>query len=169
MALIVEDGTGKADAESYCSLAFADAYATAMGYSSWGALSSDDRESALRRSTGYMLAVYAGRWSGSRVFADQALDWPRIGVQQRDLLAAAYYASGSVPKVVQQACVEYAYRATTADLSPDLARGVIREKVGELEVEYDAQSPQQKRFPGVDAMLSPFMTQFSGSIKVLRC
>lgn len=35
MSLIVEDGTGLPDAESYASVAFADAYFTARNNSAW--------------------------------------------------------------------------------------------------------------------------------------
>ena len=35
MALITEDGTGRDDAESYVTVAYADNYATAHGLSAW--------------------------------------------------------------------------------------------------------------------------------------
>jgi hypothetical protein len=66
MTLTVEDGTGKADAESYISVADADTYFTARNNATWAALSTSDKEAALRKATDYMLQAYRVRWAGMR-------------------------------------------------------------------------------------------------------
>jgi hypothetical protein len=76
MALVVEDGTGKSDAESYLSVADADAYHTAHGNTGW---TGDDavKEVALRLATRWLNATYQARWIGDRFSSGQALSWPR--------------------------------------------------------------------------------------------
>ena len=54
MTLIVEDGTGKSDAESFASVASADAQMTALGITIWTSLVTEEKEQALRRATQYM-------------------------------------------------------------------------------------------------------------------
>lgn len=76
MALIVEDGTGKPDAESYCEVADADAYHAKMGNTAWASVSAEDKEIALRRATQYLDAVYA--FPGYKLNYNQALNWPRV-------------------------------------------------------------------------------------------
>lgn len=74
MALIVEDGTGLADADSYISLADARAHAASYGYT----LPVDDTaaEIALRQGAVYV-DLQEPCFSGERVSAIQALSWPR--------------------------------------------------------------------------------------------
>lgn len=49
MSLVTEDGTAKADAESYCTVAFATTYHSDRGNAAWAALASDTvREQLLR-------------------------------------------------------------------------------------------------------------------------
>ena len=52
-------------AESLCSVAFADAYHSSRGNSSWSDLQISEREVFLRRATDYM-AVYSRKWAGVR-------------------------------------------------------------------------------------------------------
>ena len=70
--LIVEDGTGKPDADSYVDLVYAREYAAKYGYT----LPDEDAdlEVYLRRSTEL---VDLSSFSGERANDDQALDWPR--------------------------------------------------------------------------------------------
>ena len=72
MALITEDGTGRADAESYCSVAAADAHHAARGAAAWAALTTEAKEQALRRATDYMGQIYGPLWAGHRSLPTQA-------------------------------------------------------------------------------------------------
>jgi len=154
MALIVEDGSIVTGAESYCTVAFANTYLANRGYTAWDALDDTDaKEPALRKATDYMLAMFKGRWQGTIVDEDQALDWPRYGV----IVDGYDVAYDSVPLAVQKACAELAYRASTADLSPDLSQGVLSESVGPISVTYDKSSPQFTRYRAIDALLSPYL------------
>lgn len=175
MTLVVEDGTAKADAESYCSVAAATAYHAALGNAAWAALASDTvREQMLRRATAYMRQVYRQRWSGYRYTATQALDWPRSFVYLESFVHGAVgtypylVANNVVPADVVNACAELALRASSATLLGDLGQAKTRVKVGPIETEYAAQSPQVKRYPAVDAMLAPYMARGGDSVRVVR-
>ena len=142
MALIVEDGTGLPDADSYVSVADADIYATAMGHFAWldAAVTNDQKEVALRRATQYIDSEYTFR--GSILDPDQALEWPR-----------EEYAWPI--RAVVHACCELAVRALSTALLVDVDAGSVkREKVGPLETEYfDQQNGGQVRFAVVDNLL----------------
>ena len=155
MALIVETGAIITGAESYCTVDFATTYLANRGYTAWDALDDTDaKEPALRKATDYMLAMFKGRWQGEIVDEDQALDWPRY-----DVVVDGYEVDYTiVPEAVKRACAELAYRASTADLSPDLSQGVLSETVGQISVTYDKNSPQRARYAFVDALLAPYLT-----------
>ena len=167
MSLICEDGSGKSDSESYISVADASSYHTARGNTAWAALATDAlREAALRKATDFMRQVYRSRWQGYKVNEDQALDWPRY-----DVVVEGYAIDDDiVPTEVKNACAELALRASAGDLLADQSQGVIREKVGQIEVEYDKSSPQRVRYPAIEAILSPYLLAGGGgcSMGVIR-
>lgn len=171
MSLIVEDGTGLANAESLISVADATAYHAARGNAAWAALASDIiREQLLRKATDYMGQVYRMSWAGYRKTTAQALDWPRYEVPIIDSPAfgLAYYDENSVPTIVKNACAELALRAASDDLAPDLEQRIKREKIDVIETEYDSTSPQYVRYRAIDNMLAPFFGMASnGSFRKL--
>ena len=143
MALIVEDGTGKADAESYASLATIVAYATARGlvFVITGGTNEADAESAARRATVWLDGAYRGRFTGRRTNGrKQALEWPRVNAHDQQC-PPDYIESDEIPQEIVDACCEAAIREKAAPgaLSPDVTPGTIakRERVeGAVEVEY---------------------------------
>lgn len=180
MALEVEDGTGKTDAESYISVTDADTYFSKRGITLWATLLTEEKEQALRRSTDYLGQVYRLRWKGARAVANQALDWPRSFVEQEDYEYAGlngytmiggqyYYPSNAVPVEVMNACAEMAFKAASGELAPDLDRAVTREKVDVIEVEYDRYATQYKQYRAIDNLLAPFLASVGGAFrKVVR-
>lgn len=166
MALEVEDGTGKANAESYISLAEATARHSNLGNAAWGAAADDTtREQALRRATAYMEQAYRSRWLGERISKEQALSWPRVITQDVD---GWWIDSNEVPQAVKDACADLALKALSADLAPDLERGIVREKVGPIETEFDRLSPQSKRFQAVGMALGPYLRGSSANAMLVR-
>jgi hypothetical protein len=163
MAIVVEDGTGKDNAESYASVADADAYHSSRGNAAWAALSTPVKEENLRKATDY-LAAYDAVWKGSRVSSSQALAWPRRGVDAHNFEIL----STVVPKAVTVATAILALKASAGELAPDLDRGVLREKVGVLETEYDPASPQARRYVEVDRLLAPYLCGRSYSVPLRR-
>lgn len=165
MSIIVEDGTGKADSESYISVADASTYHSNRGNAAWASLASDTvREQCLRKATEYMQATYRQRWQGLRVLTTQALDWPRYDVEVDGYAVA----SDIVPVEVQRACADLALKASTADLLADLTQGVKSKKVGPIEVTYDENSSRSKQYLSIDRMLAPYLATNGSMMKVVR-
>lgn len=168
MSLIVEDGTGLPDAESYIAVTAADTYHANQGNAAWALIATTAlKEQALRRATTYLTGEYRDRWAGSRKTITQALDWPRYMVPLRDIPGGfgespAYVASTIVPVEVQRASAELALKATTQDLAPDLARGILMETIGPIITEYDPNSSQIVRYRALDNLLKPLLKNGGG-------
>ncbi|UYW34472.1 DnaT-like ssDNA-binding protein [Methylorubrum extorquens] len=171
MPLIVEDGTGRADAESYASVAQADEYHQKRGTAGW---TGDEaaKEAALRRATDYLDGAYRTRWLGQAAMLEQSLAWPRAFVRDE----RAYLPSDAVPAAVVRACCEAALRElqSPGSLAPDLFPGerVVSETVGPLSVEYadgggsDAGAPPV--LVAVDRILAPVLRSAAAAGLVLR-
>lgn len=168
MALIVEDGTGRSDAESYTSVAEADTYFSKRANAAWAALTTENKEAALRKATDYLGQVYRLRWKGTRVNGTQALDWPRAFVERDDYQYQGlngstyiggffYFPSDEMPVEIRNACAELAFKSTSAELAPDIARETKREKVGPLEVEYNEYSVPYTRYRAIENLLATFL------------
>lgn len=85
-AFTVEDGSGLASANAYCSVAFADTYHEQFGNPvGWTGLSTAQKQDAIRTATRAADDRYGSRWNGVRAVPDtQSLDWPRSYVIDRD-------------------------------------------------------------------------------------
>lgn len=169
--LTTETGAGLPDAESYASLAAADARNGALGVADWATLTEPAKEIALRRATQFMLANYRARWAGRRVYQAQALDWPRWNVEVDGFLLP----SNVVPADVVNACIDLAARAGRGEeLMPDLDVGnnqIKRDKTGPLETEYFQNNVDAAgRFVAIDAALQPYFGAAGGAgmIRVVR-
>lgn len=161
MALEVEDGTGKANAESFISLADAGTYHSDRGNAGWTGTDAA-KEQALRRATEYMEQAYRMRWASFRTTATQLLSWPRAYVPMPDAPSgygsfAAYVPNNVVPTEVRRACAELAMLALTQDLNPTIERLALKETVGPISVEYDPNEPPYRRYRRADMMLLPFL------------
>lgn len=149
MALEVEDGTGKANAESYCSVAAADTYHSNQGNTSWADLDTEVKEQSLRKATRYLDGIFV--FSGSKNTREQALQWPRFNAFEYGWLLD----SAVVPTSLVNACAELAFQAQTTDLAPTGAPdGAVRsESVGPLSVTYADGTSGATRFRVVDQLL----------------
>lgn len=163
MSLIIEDGSVVIGAESYISVAEADAYHESRGNAAWDVI--DDKEALLRKATDYMVSKYRLRWSGSRVYSGQALDWPRVNVPIVDSPYRAYHDSNSVPIEVRHACAILALKANSAALTEDQGQKVISVQVGPITTTYEPSSSTVVKYSEVDNMLAPY---FSGGANTLR-
>lgn len=130
--MIVEDGTGLTDSNSYVSVVFADDYFSTRGVSKWEALTTTEKEQKLINATDYIDSIY--QWKGKKVSTSQALRFPRENLFD--------YEGGKiegVPTAVKQATCEAASLIVdgtilyqTADSNGD----VVSEKIGELAFTY---------------------------------
>lgn len=144
MALIVEDGSIVAGAESYASVSYADAYWTVRNDSVWGAYDTAKKEAALRAATQYIDATY--KFRGELREASQSLLWPRTGFYGD---SGKYYGPEEVPQAVKDATCELAYEwgANGAFMPPaDRGNGIKRVKAGSVEVEYTDGASTTKSF-----------------------
>lgn len=171
MTLIVENGTGLSNAESYASVADADAYLAAYGVpATWAAADDAAKEIALRKATRYLDAVYAHDWPGCVKNPDQALAWPRYGAERQDGVCLD---SASVPTAVKQATSYMAARATEEDIYPDTTKtGIAAEsfKAGPVEksVEYIGEKSVFKQYSVVEGLLELIAGADSCMIPVVR-
>lgn len=171
MTFTPEDGTGLDDANSYASVALADAYFAERGISAWTG-SNTVKEQALVRATDYIEKRFGGRFRGRKSTQEQALAWPRTGAYTRD-----GYPLEEVPVLLARATAEYALRALTDTLMPDPttdASGRVvtrkREKVGPIEeetqyAEGSALDAIIKPYPAADALLRDLVVPGGTSVR----
>lgn len=151
MALVVEDGTGKSNADSFVSLADFKTYCDNRGYD-YSASSDSVMEQKLRLASDYISSKW--KYKGTRYLAGQSLEFPRTGLYDD----SSYVVSG-VPLRVRNAACELAFTALTESLFENLDRGgkVTSESVGPISVSYAADAPAGKVFSVAEALLSPFI------------
>lgn len=171
MALVVEDGTGLPNADSYISRADAIAYLTSRGNKLFVSINGEDQDVALRNATDYMIATYRFVWAGSRYSLLQNLDWPRSYVPISDVGGFYQYQQfvpfNIVPLPVQYACADLATRAALGPLEPDIKRVKRSVRVGPLAVEYDPYSSVQTVFASVNAKLAPYISGGGGRYEII--
>ena len=160
MALIVEDGTGKSNAQSYSTVAF---YRSEMALRGVVVTAETDAdiESRLYLGFNYMLQRYRQEWSGLRKTVTQNSDFPRFMMPIPDVFGSVgwYYDDASVPAEVSKANVLLAYRAKTVTLLPDIEPTVTSEYIaGAISVTYDTKSTPYTTFGEIDFMLSPYFS-----------
>lgn len=165
--LIVEDGTGKPDAESYISVERADELNAKFGNVGWAAFT--DKEVRLRRATRYIDMTFGAFVAAQiKLNEEQALHYP------------AYVLGSPVPsspmalaRQLEEATAELAFLDKATPLYGIVKRSKKKVKVGTLEVEYDGDSDDGPKFTGAVALLSALMPNsgVSGGVnhKVVRC
>lgn len=112
MALVIEDGTGVANAESYASVEFADEYHTNRKNTTWTSLAPEDKEAALREATDYIEIRFGTIFKGVPATNTQNLSFPRL-----------FTGFQLMPAPLLKATAEYALRTRAAGaegLAPDL-------------------------------------------------
>lgn len=173
MALVVEDGSGKSDADAYVSVSFADTYFTnRQGSTAWNdsSVTVSDKEAAIRNATSFLDRRYNAMWVGRRVEKDQALAYPRVGVTDVDGFTVG---SDDVPTVLEQACCEAAVLALSEDLMPDITNsGIISEEsvsVGSVQstTKYEGGKSQIKLYRKVSTLLRGLLKN-AGTVTIER-
>ena len=182
MALICENGSIVAGAETYVSSADCTQYHANRGNTSWAGTDAV-KEAALRKATAYIDGKYRSRWKGQKVYPiDQPLEWPRIGVKVTDgpqqyydvppsfydTEYAGFLAITTIPQRLKDATCEAALRALSGDLAIDADNSLARKKIDALEWEYrQGAVPGQKTYQIIDQLLSDYLKPL-GSCDVLR-
>lgn len=158
MAIVVEDGSGLANADSYISVADADTYHAAQGNpSTWSTSDTEEKEAALRVATAYLDNRFGLRWAGRRINQTMALAWPRYEVVDRDGWTVS---STAVPTGIKNATAYVALKVREGDtLVPDVDAGTdaVAESVtvGSISISstYSGAPTTAPYYPTVDLML----------------
>lgn len=132
MALVQEDGSNVAGANTYALVVDLDGYATLRGIELPAGAA--DKEVLLIKAMDYVEAQEK-RFKGMRKYVSQELAWPRYGVWVNGFLLP----SDKIPKQLIAAQCQLAVDVMTLDLQPNAAvdsRSVRKEKVGPIETEY---------------------------------
>lgn len=133
MAIVVEDGTGLENSNSYISVNDATVYFSVRGITSWSELTQDKQEIALIKATDYLDNAFD--WNGKKKTQEQALKFPRENLVDSD----GYKVEG-IPLNLKYAECECAILiATGTELFQVLETNgaVTSEKIGELAFTYD--------------------------------
>lgn len=164
MALVVEDGTGLATANSYIDISFADSYHSDRANASWGAALVGAKTAALIAAAAFLDARYERRFNGYRLKATQALAWPRGEAYDRDDNPVS-----GVPGAIKAAAAEAALRALAAPLAPDMARGGMVEEVqaGPVRKKFMAGAPAETSYPAISGRLAPLLVGHRG-VRITR-
>jgi len=161
MALTLEDGTGIAAADSFVSVAEANAFATARGRTLPGTVGAV--EILLRKAADFLLGM-EDRFKGSRSYSAQRLPFPRYGVTT----SGGYpLNSNAVPDCLKQGQIQLAIDSqTTALRSVGTGREVIEENVGALGKKYNPTGGNSINpvFNAALDLLSPVLKASRGSV-----
>ena len=144
--LIVEDGLGLPNADSYIDVDFADSYFLKRGITQWASLT--NKESLIIRAMDYIENNYS--YKGTKLVSTQALQFPRL------IDGETVY-----PIALKNAVCELALKSNEEDLLADTDKTTIREKVGTLEIEYDPNQDNIKSFNYVNKLLAPYLVSTS--------
>ncbi len=121
--LVVEDGTGEnATANSWGSVAEADAYFAARGNTTWAAYTTEQKKANLINATDYICNRFKSRFYGVKTDLFQPLEYPRDDLPEGivpDLDEDDPDYTTQIPVNLKKAQFEYAVRAGAAALAPD--------------------------------------------------
>ena len=146
MSLIIENGEGLSNSESYVDVAYVDAYFLKRGNTEWDLIT--NKESKIVLAMDYIENNYT--YLGTKLVSTQALSFPRL------INSETVY-----PIALKNAVCELALKSNDEDLLQDISKSVISEKVGELEVKYDSNQDDNKIFTKVNQYLAPYLVSTS--------
>jgi hypothetical protein len=147
VALVVEDGTGIATANSYVTLAEVATYHTDRNNTSWGSASTASQTAAVIDATRYLDTEFS--WDGGmRVSSTQALLWPRKMMYDME-----GFALSGIPTVLKNAACELALVVLTEDILAAQDRETKSETVGPISVVYTAGASPRKKYPFIRRLL----------------
>lgn len=134
MALVIEDGSIVANANSFVTVAEIRAYALARGITV-SATDSEVEPHAIKAMDYIEVKEAEGRLAGSRVSAEQTLPYPRTGVYIYGVLVP----DTVIPNAAKRAQLQLSLDSSQGvNLMPTITSAAVkREKVGPLETEYE--------------------------------
>ena len=157
MALVVEDGTIVAVANTYVTVAELDSFAALRGVTL--PATEPEKEVLIIKAADY-IESFRDRFQGSKVSQSQPMQWPRYDVT----IDGFEIASDEIPQDLKTAQLQAAIEVNAgADLQEPTGKAIKREKVDVIEVEYEAGgSTVAQSFPAVDASLDALLSNAGG-------
>lgn len=134
ITLVVESGTGLSNANTYATLAEANAYVANNIHANavWDNLDDDDKKNLLIWATRYL--DQRTNWYGLPTTTTQALQWPRTGAYDRNGVAVD---SDVLPLPVKQATIEMARYLMSEDRSTERSQDALKSiKVDVIEIDF---------------------------------
>ena len=144
--IIVEDGSGMNNSESYVDESYVNAYFLKRGNTEWDSIT--NKESRIVLAMDFIENNYT--YLGTKLVSTQSLSFPRV------INGETVY-----PIAIKNALCELALKANSGDLLQDTGKTTIREKVGTLEVEYDANQDDLTSYNYVNKLLAPYLVSTS--------
>lgn len=164
MALVVEDGTGLSNAESYASVAEGDSYWDLRGgSSSWDSASTSEKEAALRYATEWVDVNFTFK---SAIYStSQSLNFPRTtfyDTEGREITG--------IPTKLKNAVCEVAVVHLDDKLNSSDERGslIVSEKVGSSSVTYNKAYNKNASLTYVNGLLEEFGYKGGKSYETFR-
>ena len=136
--LIVEDGSGISDSNSYCDLDFALEYCVNHGYTSWVDMTEDEQKVYLIKGTSFVDNFY--EWKGYKRTSVQSLEFPRNGLIDNNRTEVLGIPNNLKKAVIEAAFINLSSEVDNLFVSRDENGAIKRQKVDELEVEYFGES-----------------------------
>lgn len=131
--MIVEDGTGLMNANSFVDIAYSDTYFSLRGYSQWGDLTDEQKEVFLIRGSEYV--NYAFDYYGKKMNPTQSLKFPRVNLLDEDGESVV-----GIPCVLKEAvceCAKIISNGSDMFQVQDANGAITSESIGSLSFSYD--------------------------------
>lgn len=170
MALVVEDGTGRSDAESYSSVADADNYLLIKLAieGKWRSESSESqKEASLRIGTRFLDGLVSERLKGIRSFTEQGLALPRTGMW----VGGTLWPYNKIPREFKEACIELANMHREGNLPTMLSaadRGVasktVKADTALKSVVYSGSAPEEDYYLYIEQILKEYLISAGGTV-----
>lgn len=169
--IIVEDGTGIPNANSYISVDDADFYATSFSKSDWSG-TTDEKEMALKQATRAIDLLYGDKFISAKM-TSTPLMFPRYPFYDNN----QQFVSGVVPNCLKLATVEVAILYLTGqDILPqpaDTGTQMSKIKIDTIEIQTDYKNGQKhgESFTGyyiIDLMLKPILKKTTSNWTLSR-
>jgi len=146
MALVVEDGSRPTGANTYASIADADAYHDDRAFLAWESATDDEKAAALIKSTDYLNGL---SWTGRKV-SHRVMAWPRVDV----CIDGYSFRSDEVPDDVIMACCYMAGEFIGgADPLAAQDRALSSMMVGPVEMAWEQGSNAAPQYPALRSIL----------------
>ncbi len=160
--IIVEDGSGVENANSYVSALDVDGYCSNMHYVDWN--TPDDSDKVAGSILRAMRYIETNAFIGTKSQTVNDLEWPRKEAYDRNGILID---DDSIPLKIKDAVCEAAYQENVSDwsLQPNISAGNMKkEEYGSVSFEYfESQNTQKPVFPSITGILRGYV-QSSGTV-----